>query len=168
MRTRLREDSFTFKGRHMLALMIAFFGIVITVNVTMAVLANSYWTGLVVKNSYVASQGFNADLANADMQRKLGLSSEISYHNGLLEFTLVDSEGVSLVAEDLKAEIGRPAFEQADRTLAFKSGPSGRYTIPLTLQPGVWILRIHGETGGVRYRRDARLSVDNSGKGTVE
>ena len=39
--------------------MLAFFGVIIAVNVVMATLASTSWTGLVVENSYVASQEFN-------------------------------------------------------------------------------------------------------------
>ena len=48
-----------FTGRHMLAIMLAFFGTIIAVNLVMAIFASRSWTGLVVKNSYVASQEFN-------------------------------------------------------------------------------------------------------------
>ena len=43
-----------FTGRHMAAIMVAFFGVVIAVNVYMARLATSTFTGVVVENSYVA------------------------------------------------------------------------------------------------------------------
>ena len=51
-----------FSGRHMLLTMLAFFGVIIGVNLTMAWFARSSWTGLVVENSYVASQEFNAKM----------------------------------------------------------------------------------------------------------
>jgi nitrogen fixation protein FixH len=38
-----------FTGRHMLLIMIAFFGVIIAVNITMAVVARQSWTGLVAK-----------------------------------------------------------------------------------------------------------------------
>ncbi|RWK14298.1 FixH family protein, partial [Mesorhizobium sp.] len=53
------EKPRVFTGRHMLAIILAFFGVVIAVNLTMATLANTSWTGLVVENTYVASQQFN-------------------------------------------------------------------------------------------------------------
>ena len=59
------KKPFTFTGWHMLAIMLAFFGTIITVNFTMAYLATSTWSGLVVKNTYVASQQFNGKAAAA-------------------------------------------------------------------------------------------------------
>lgn len=48
-----------FTGRHMLAIMLAFFGVIIAVNGVMATFATRSWSGLVVENTYVASQQFN-------------------------------------------------------------------------------------------------------------
>ena len=45
------EKQFRFTGYHMLAIMVAFFGVVIAVNLTMATFASRSWTGLVVENS---------------------------------------------------------------------------------------------------------------------
>ncbi len=45
--------------------MVAFFGVIIAVNVTMATIAIASWTGLVVQNSYVASQEFETQAPRA-------------------------------------------------------------------------------------------------------
>ena len=50
-------------GPKVLAIMLAAFGTVIAVNLTLAWSAVSTFPGLEVKNSYVASQNFNAELA---------------------------------------------------------------------------------------------------------
>ncbi|MBX4975304.1 cation transporter, partial [Rhizobium lentis] len=52
-----------FTGLHMLLATSAFFAVVIAVNVTMAFYASSSWSGLVVENTYVASQEFNRKAA---------------------------------------------------------------------------------------------------------
>ncbi len=57
-------------GWHVLAMLVAFFGVIIGVNLTMAYFANSTWSGLVVANGYVASQSFDKDLARARAQRR--------------------------------------------------------------------------------------------------
>ena len=54
-----------FTGRHMFATLVVFFGIVIAVNFTMASYATTTFGGLVVENSYVASQKFNRWLDEA-------------------------------------------------------------------------------------------------------
>ena len=61
-----------FTGRHMAAILIAFFGVVMTVNFIMARFALSTFGGTVVDNSYVASQSFNEWLAESRAQKALG------------------------------------------------------------------------------------------------
>ena len=68
-----------FTGRHMLFAMLAFFGVIIAVNLTMAAFATKSWTGLVVKNSYVASQAFNRELEQAKVQAARGWTGDITY-----------------------------------------------------------------------------------------
>ena len=48
-----------FTGRHITIIMVAFFAVVIAVNLLMARYATSTFGGVVVENSYVASQNFN-------------------------------------------------------------------------------------------------------------
>ena len=50
-------------GRKVFLMFVAFFGLIIAVNVTMAVQAVKTFPGLEVANSYVASQTFDADRA---------------------------------------------------------------------------------------------------------
>ena len=67
-----------FTGWHMTAILVAFFGIVIAVNFTMARLAVTSFGGTVVDNSYVASQHYNDWLAAADRQERLGWTVKAS------------------------------------------------------------------------------------------
>lgn len=161
-------QQFEFTGKHMLGLMLAFFGVIIAVNLTMATLASKSWTGLVVKNSYVASQQFNRDLEAAKAQNALGLYSKLSYWNGHLNVEILDKAGNAIPVSNLKAEIGRPAFEQQDSVIAFMPGRDGGHTIPVTLGPGVWAITVIGETPDSTYRRDARIFVNESGMGRLE
>lgn len=52
-------------------MLIAFFGVVIAVNLTMAAFATRTFGGVVVENSYVASQKYNGWLAAAKRQDRL-------------------------------------------------------------------------------------------------
>lgn len=61
-----------FTGWHATAVLVAFFGVVVAVNMTMAVLATRTFGGVVVENGYVASQEYNRWLAAAKKQKQLG------------------------------------------------------------------------------------------------
>ena len=171
MMTEEPGHEFRFTGKHMLLVMVGFFGVIIAVNLTLAYLASGSWTGLVVKNSYVASQQFNDQLESAENQRALGLSSDFSYHSGAISFVLKNKDGEKMAVTDLVAEIGRPAFEQLDQKLPFIPAGDNRYTLSVDLEPGIWMIRITGKTrlaNEIAYRRDVRLFVDSEGQGTLE
>ena len=149
----------TFTGWHMLTIMLLFFGVIISVNVTMAVMAGRTWTGLVVKNSYVESQKFNDHLAAARAQESKGWRTKLSYSDGFLTFDVRNRDGQPVVISDATLFVGRPAFEQADRTLALEPAGQGRYVARVDFAPGPWALRITGTSDGQPYRRDSRLNV---------
>ena len=67
-----------FTGWHFTVIISAFFGVVIAVNLTMAVFATRTFGGVVVENSYVASQKYNDWLQAARRQQKLAWSIEPS------------------------------------------------------------------------------------------
>ena len=152
----------------MMLLMICFFGVIIIVNFTMAYLASSSWTGLAVKNTYVASQQYNQHLEAAEAQKAKGLSSSISYHQNLLVLTVRDKTGNAVEIENGILMIGRPAFEQADKVLHFIPTPKKSQKVSIHLDPGVWALEISGAVSGLPYRRDARLFVNSDNKGVLE
>ena len=156
---KMRSGKFT--GWHMFALMALFFGVVIAVNVTMAVLAGRSWTGLVVKNSYVASQHFNAELREAKRQQARGWRSQLSYAEGKISFTLHDRKGKAVELDDLRAKIGRPAAEIDDRVVSLKHIANGKYTAAVQLAAGHWSIQIVGGRNEMAYRRDARLFVNS-------
>lgn len=167
MNTQKSKSEFRFTGFHMAACMAAFFGVIIAVNLTMASFASSSWTGLVVKNSYVASQKFNTELAEAEAQSALGWKSDIVYENRRLMFGLTDQTGRQLAPQNVILSIGRPAFEQKDQKLQLTAAQSGLYGSPLELEDGTWMLRLDADVGDKKYRRDLRMFVKH-GTGRIE
>lgn len=87
---------FEFTGRHMLLIMLAFFGVVVSVNVTMAVLANTSWTGLIVPNSYVASQHFDTDTAEREAMLAKGYALSLATTKTGLTVELKDKAGIPM------------------------------------------------------------------------
>mgnify|MGYP001818010228 CR=1 FL=1 len=157
-----KNGEWEFTGWHMLFIMLAFFGVIIAVNVTMAVLAGHSWTGLVVKNSYVASQHFNEDLVEARRQAARGWTSKLVYGEQHFACALKDRNGEPVVLDDLKVSVGRPASEGQDRTVALRHVGEGRYRGDVALEPGIWMVRITGGAGENAYRRDSRIKVPAS------
>lgn len=126
-----------FTGRHMLIVMIAFFGVIIGVNLLLATVASRSWTGLVVDNSYVASQNFNAELDASRAQAKLGWKSRLLIDGQAATVIFSDENGV-LEALTVTLELSRPTHEAADRSIELSEAESGQYRAPVRLDPGVW------------------------------
>jgi nitrogen fixation protein FixH len=78
MMTALARKPFRFTGWHMTAILVAFFGVVIVVNVGMARLASHTFSGVVVENSYDASQQFDRWLDEAAKEQALGWHAQVA------------------------------------------------------------------------------------------
>jgi nitrogen fixation protein FixH len=126
-----------FTGRHMLIIMIAFFGVIIGVNLLMVMVANRSWTGLVVKNSYVASQNFNSKLEAARRVAALGWIVDFDLDAGHAALRLADRTG-PLGGMDVTLKLWRPTNENEDVTVTLDEATTGEYRAAIALDPGVW------------------------------
>ncbi len=156
-----------FTGYHMIASIVAFFAVIMFANFTMAWLASSSWTGLVVKNSYVASQQFNERLEAAREQQARGWISTFTYDNATAKLALVDAQGRPISFEKLTVKFFRPVSQDKDTQLVMLSGNDGIFQTSHELAPGVWLFTIDG-VGDALYRMEGRLVVSNNGKGSIE
>lgn len=129
-------------GRFVLGLLVSFFGVIITVNVTMAVFASRTWTGLVVENGYVASQHFNSDLAQLRRQEKLGWVQHLAVRDGELaiEFTRRDGSPIGRLA--VAANATRPVGDHDDMKLVLVETRPGHYESQERLGPGRWLIDV--------------------------
>jgi nitrogen fixation protein FixH len=152
-----------FTGRHMLLVMLAFFGVIIAVNVTMATFANTSWSGLIVKNSYVASQHFNAQAQAARAQAALGWTGTIAYAQGTFRYALADAAGTPVRIDASEAFFRRPVDDRHDQTIPMQ--PSGRGTVagPVDLKDGIWIVEIAAAAGLDTPYRDVKRIVVRGG-----
>ncbi|MDJ0994413.1 MAG: FixH family protein [Dinoroseobacter sp.] len=131
-----KEREFT--GRHMLMIMLVAFGTIITVNLTLAYNAVSTFPGLEVKNSYVASQKFDA---NRDAQLALGWDVSARVEEDMLHLVILDETGAPVEAELLSATLGRATHVRDDFTPAF-FWTGKDYAAPVDLAGGNWNLRL--------------------------
>ena len=116
-------------GWHVLAMFGVGFGIIIAANLTLAVSAVRTFPGLEVKNSYVASQSFDADRA---AQEALGWDVAARLERGSLWLT-IDHEGTPVQPEIVKAVFGRPTATASDREPVFAwTGQAFVAPLPMT------------------------------------
>jgi nitrogen fixation protein FixH len=143
-----------FTGKHMLAIMVAGFGIVAAVNFYMASRAVSGFHGIVVENSYVASQNFNDWQAEAEAMRALGWKAQAA--RAADGRVIVSSEGVPEGAV-VSARLRRPIGEQEFAELAFTPLGDGRFQSNETVSGGRWTVRLSILANGKRWVEEDAL-----------
>lgn len=127
-----------FTGKHMLAIMIAFFGVIFAVNFTMVYFARHSWTGLVVQNSYVASQEFNEKTAEMEASAALDVHPTVTVEQGVLKLALLTRAGEPVVATAVKIALGRPSDDGEDFTVELAAKDAGHYEVAQQLGKGQW------------------------------
>jgi nitrogen fixation protein FixH len=143
-------------GRKVLLIFVASFGVIISVNVLLAVEAVRTFPGLEVENSYVASQTFDQEKA---AQEALGWRTRLGYDAGTLTLAITGRDGAPVQPAAMTATIGRATERQEDATPAF-TYTGGRYTAPITLHRGYWNLWLEAHAAdGTLFRQRLELLV---------
>lgn len=148
-----------FTGWHMAAIMLAFFGVVVTVNMVMATLATRTFGGTVVDNSYVASQRFNRWLREARAQDRLRWATRIAAgEDGRLAVEVTAPAG-PVVGATVAASLTHPLGRAPERALSFVTLGDGSYRSTEPVPPGRWIVRltVRQESREARFVRDLSL-----------
>lgn len=127
-----------FTGLHMWILAVSFFGVIIAVNVGMATLAMRSWTGLVVGNSYIASQEFEEKRLAHEAQRKAGWKAELAYLSGTARLVIVDGARTPIDLGEVILKLNRPVGGHDDRVIDLERQSDGSYEAAVALPRGVW------------------------------
>ncbi|MBX2854612.1 MAG: FixH family protein [Rhodobacteraceae bacterium] len=147
-------------GRRVLLIVLAFFAVIIAANVTMMTFALNNFGGLVVANSYVASQRFNQDVAAARAAPSASWRFEAAADLEGVTLTIHDADGAPVAPPGLRGVLGRPSHQRDDVAVAFELGAPGVYRTDVPLKPGAWrlSLAIDGPNGPIARRVDVFLS----------
>lgn len=126
-----------FTGTHMLLIMVSFFAVVIVVNFFMAYSATSSFAGLVVENSYVASQQFNEKLEAMRRQEALGWKVAVDVREDAVVVDARDSLGTP-IRGTIDVEMTRPTTDRDDHQLKGEATGYGPVLMPTHLTSGSW------------------------------
>jgi nitrogen fixation protein FixH len=151
-------------GHAVLLIFMAAFGVIIAVNGILAYNAVRTFPGLEVKNSYVASQSFDAERA---AQQALGWTASVGVEagGGGLRISIRDRAGAPAAVDTLSALIGRPTERNEDRALILEPGPSGYYAA-VELAPGKWHLWLDAVArDGTAFRQRLTVTVPQTQEG---
>ncbi|WP_353216772.1 FixH family protein [Sandarakinorhabdus sp.] len=133
-------------GRGFAIIIVAFFAVVVSVNIVMARLASGTFGGTVVDNSYVASQKFNGWLEQARVQDKLGWVTSLRLDGQRRVVLAVPGLGYTATGT-----AHHPLGRAADVPLQFQADGDGQLRSTTALPAGRWQLKLE-----VRQGRDVK------------
>jgi nitrogen fixation protein FixH len=143
-------------GRKVLAITVCAFAVIIGVNLTLAFKAVSTFPGLEVANSYVASQGFDAERT---AQVGLGWDLAVQADARRITLALTGADGAAVVPATLEVKLGRSTEVSDDQTPAFVLS-NGVYAADVDLHPGKWVMWIKASANnGTQYEKRVSLFV---------
>lgn len=145
-------------GRKVLLIVVAFFGVIIGVNLFMASMAIGTFPGLDVKNSYIASQTFDDE---REAQTALGWNVAVTYSDGALQVSVLNDAGTPADVAKFAALVGRPTHVRDDQTPEFQQR-QGVFSAPVTLASGLWNLRLEATSlDGTAFKQRLTFEVKN-------
>jgi nitrogen fixation protein FixH len=142
------EKSFVFTGWHMLGVIFLFFGTIISVNLYMAYHAITTWSGLVVENTYVASQQFNGKVAQAKALAANGIHGKISVTADSVRYEVLGPDGQPAAADSLTLNFKRPVGEHQDFSIELTPQGEGVFSTEHQVLAGHWIVEAIAMRGG--------------------
>ena len=141
MAEKTEKKEFELTGKHVLAIVVTAFSVIIGVNVFMAYSAVGTFPGLETKNSYVASQKFDAQRT---AQEALGWDVAARIEGETLFLDIKDVNGDAVTVASLYGLLGRATHVNEDQEPAFSQSSTGVYTAQVgKLGGGNWNLRMN-------------------------
>jgi nitrogen fixation protein FixH len=144
-----------FTGTHMLLTTCAFFAVIIAVNFTMAWYASSSWSGLVVENTYVASQEFNQKAAAMKAMAASGITGRLSLKGGEIHYDIGNRDGSPADIDEVVANFKRPVGDHEDFRVAMTKLSEGRFEADHAIAAGDWIVEVTSRRSGEIFMHEA-------------
>lgn len=143
-------------GKHVLAITVSAFTLIIGVNILLAYKAVSTFPGLEVENSYVAGQGFNERKA---AQEALGWTMTPAYDQGRMTLAFTGHDGAPVQVQDLQVLVGRTTEASDDSFPAF-SLTGNLYAADVDLHKGKWMVKVTAKSpDGTLFEQRSELFV---------
>ncbi len=134
-------------GRRVALIALAFFLTFLIPNIVLMWTAIGTFSGLVVSDSYTASQQFDRLRA---AQMALGWTVEVDQADDVLAIGITDAYGQTIRPATLAVTVGRPTTSRSDQPLVLEATPDG-YAAHAPLAPGSWRVEISATADG-RHR----------------
>jgi nitrogen fixation protein FixH len=163
----MTASTFRLTGRHVLAIIIAFFLSIIAANAIFITLAIKSFPGEQEKKSYLQGLAFNDRITERNAQASLGWTAEISdkrNESGDSVVTLIFTAAPGAPVSGLKIVglMARPADDESDHALRFDETEPGRYIAVIDgAEPGAWRLQaVATNESGDKFALEKRLILE--------
>ncbi|MBI3701623.1 MAG: FixH family protein [Afipia sp.] len=143
-------------GKSVLVMLLAFFGTVIGVNMTMMKLAIDTLPGTEVDSAYSASLAYESEIGAAQQQsrRDWRVSAHLTRQvegSAMLRLEASDRQGNPVRDVAFTGRLERPTDKREDRFIALAEAGGGTFVGSASgVRPGQWDLIIEGDAGGKR------------------
>jgi nitrogen fixation protein FixH len=154
-------------GRKVLAMVLAFFGVIIAVNATLTVLAVETLSGTEVASAYSASLAYKNEISAAQRQNErhwdvtAAARRDASGHVSV-SVAARDARGTPIGGLALNVRLQRPVDKRFDRDVTLAEISPGTYAAALDdIVAGQWDLVIEADSGGAAMFRSRSRIVLN-------
>lgn len=153
------KPEFELTGKHVLAITVSAFAVIIGVNLFMAFSAIGTFPGLETKNSYVASQQFDRLRA---AQEALGWDVAARLEGEQLIVDIRDGDDMPVQVLRITGILGRATHVNEDQTPDFSQASSGAYVAHVgDLDEGYWNFRMEATAkDGTPFQQLLRIYQD--------
>ena len=152
-------------GRKVLVILLAFFGVIATVDAIMIYFAKTTFRGLDGDRPYEAGLSFNRDLEAAREQEKLGWTVDMGVEAGSTGARVVarprDKSGQAISGLSVRVRFRHPTDRGRDSIVPMPETSQGVYSGPVSASSGSWLIDLEMEKGGkVVFRSKNRVDIN--------
>jgi nitrogen fixation protein FixH len=153
------------EGRTVLAILVAFFGVVGLVNAVMVYYALSSFRGEVANHPYEAGLAYNSEIAAARAQnaRNWNVAAKLvtEAKRGRLDVGARDAQGQPIPGLRVIGIFASPVDAALDRRIELVEAPIGSYSGEVRVAPGYWDLEILAKREGTTlFQSKNRIHVE--------
>ncbi len=154
------------QGKHVLFMLLGFFGVMIAVNMVFVYFALTSFSGLSFEDSYKRGTAYNNEIASANEQAARGWDSNITFEalgekRGAISLLLLDKNGSKITGLDVLATLRRPVGPYDSHSQKMVATARGLETEIQFEHAGQWDLVFEIKGGGYEqpYRLEKRVWV---------
>ncbi|MEO1136165.1 MAG: FixH family protein [Pseudomonadota bacterium] len=133
-------------GKHVLLMVIAFFGVIIIANFFFISAAVNSFPGVTDDQAYQRGLEYNQQIAAREEQAALGWRAAVNEvtrkgENGIIVMRITNAAGQALSDLSIEGSLERPTNRKGDQPVVFNYAGGGLYKAEIVaFAPGAWVL----------------------------